>query len=239
MSVDTWTPHTADDYASGFNQLLPSGPAWPRDRTSVLQMVVAGLAEIWGSPVDTSAALLLTQESDPRSTVILLSDWERAWGLPDDCVDEGQSIADRQAALVQKYTLLGAQSREFFINVANQLGYQIDTIREWSPFMAGVSRCGDTRNLDDNVHYRWEIGPPEMRFYWSISVGVLKDTWFRASSGQAGVDPMLRIGIASELECLIRRWAPAHTVVTFDYSALSDLDFSQAYNSAYTTLLMA
>jgi len=36
---------------------------------------------------------------------------------------------------------------------------------EWSPFMAGVSHCGDTRNMYDNTGwYRWEIGPPEMRF---------------------------------------------------------------------------
>jgi uncharacterized protein YmfQ (DUF2313 family) len=45
-------------------------------------------------------------------------------------------------------------------------------------------------------------------------------TWFRVggSGGQTGVDPHLRIALATDLECLLRRWKPAHSDVVFDYS---------------------
>lgn len=235
MSNDKWVQRGVDEYAEGLNGVLPTGPAWPRNSGAVLQKVVRGLAGVWGDPVEKLAALLLTQESDPRSTVVLLPDWERAFGLPDDCLAEPLSNADRQNALVNKMTLLGAQSRAFFIEQAARIGYAI-TIREFAPFMAGVSRCGDTTALDDDGDYRWEIGPAEIRYYWTVKVSGLRFTWFRASSGQAGVDPMLRIGIATDLECLIRRWKPAHTEVVFDYSPLIDLDFSQDFDSSYLML---
>jgi uncharacterized protein YmfQ (DUF2313 family) len=115
-------------------------------------------------------------------------------------------------------TLLGGQSRAFFTWVGECLGYEIIRIREWSPFMAGISNCGDTR--DQWGDYRWEIGPPEMRFYWATHPGQANLVWFRAGSGQAGVDPHLRIGIVPDLECLFNRWQPAHTQVIYDYSSL-------------------
>jgi uncharacterized protein YmfQ (DUF2313 family) len=295
--TDTWTQRTAAEYAQGFNSLLPRGGAWPRDQESVLQKVVWGLAGIWGDPVEAEAALLLTKESDPRSTVMLLPDWERAWGLPDLCLAEPLTIADRQNALVSRMTMLGGQSRAFFIKLAASIGYVI-RITEYAPFMCGVSECGDTtgragvigtssdtlsfttgpygpinvtagmplvagdgvmlvsRSTGANVQgyvtsysgtqlyftatsfsgvssysdfnllriddYRWEIGPEEMRFYWTVAVDAARLSWFRASSGQAGVDHHLEIGIATDLECLLRRDKPAHTDIVFDYSGLAN-----------------
>jgi uncharacterized protein YmfQ (DUF2313 family) len=119
-------------------------------------------------------------------------------------------------------TILGAQSRQFFIDVAAQLGYTI-TIREYRPFMAGMDRAGDNRiyNADGSLGL-WpaQIGSPAMRFVWTVRVGLVRLTWFRASKGQAGIDPHLRIAHAEDLECIIRRWSPAHTVVLFDYSGV-------------------
>jgi uncharacterized protein YmfQ (DUF2313 family) len=167
---------------------------------------------------------------------MLLPDWERAWGLPDLCLDEPLTIADRQNALVGKMTTIGAQSRAFFTAQALRVGYVV-TIHEWSPFMCGISMCGDTRNLDNGVNYRWEIGGPTMRYYWAVRVGALRFSWFRASSGQAGIDPMLRIGIATDLECLLRRLAPAHTDLIFDYSIIAELDFNKPFDSGYIEML--
>src|SRR4051812_31872200 len=103
------------DYTQAFSNLLPQGLAWPRHASSVLMKVVSGLASIFGF-VDARAADLLEIETDPRFTGELLEDWERAFGLPDKCLSEPVSIADRRIALVLRMTLLGAQSREFFIN---------------------------------------------------------------------------------------------------------------------------
>jgi uncharacterized protein YmfQ (DUF2313 family) len=206
-----------DDYADALAALLPPGLAWPREPETVLMTALRGLAQVFGF-FDSRAADLLERESDPRRTVELLPDWERNWGLPDPCIAEPLTIADRQIALVTKMTLLGGQSRQFFVDASARIGYKI-RITEYAPFMCGVSRCGDTR--DQWGDWRWEIGPPEMRFYWTVHIDKARLSWFRASSGQAGVDPHLRIGIATDLECLLRRWKPGHSDIVFDYSGLA------------------
>ena len=212
---DRHVRRTGADYTQSFLSLLPQGYAWPRHGDSLLVQVCRGLCEYWGF-VDGRAGDLLERESDPRSTIELLPDWERNWGLPDPCYTGPLTIHDRQVALVLRMTMLGGQSRQFFYDVATFLGYTI-TITEWSPFMAGVSNCGDTRPIGSQ-YFRWYIGPPEMRFYWTVHVTGARLTWFRSAQGQAGVDHHLEIGLAEDLECLFNRWKPAHTQIIFDYS---------------------
>jgi uncharacterized protein YmfQ (DUF2313 family) len=180
-----------------------------------------GMADVWGAFVDKRLADLLELESDPRSTVDLLPEWERAFGLPDDCLAEPVSIADRQKALTARIATLGGQQPEFFVRLAAGLGYTI-RIAEHMPFMCGVSEVGDTRPVDGPVAgFRWEIGPESMRPYWTVLVLNPRLSWFRVGASEVGVDPHLRIGIATDLECLIRRFGPAHTVIYFDYSGLA------------------
>jgi uncharacterized protein YmfQ (DUF2313 family) len=214
---DTWVARTGAEYAGALRDLLPDGQAWPRNPQSYLQKWCAGNGLIWGD-VDASAAQLLIGDSDPRATIAMLPDWERNFGLPDPCLAlPPQTIGARQAALVDKMTILGGQSREFFISVAASLGYAV-TITEYSPFMCGISQCGDTRDATGN--YRWQIGPPTIRYYWTVNVGAAPLVWFRCGEGQCGRDPMLTIGGGTGLECRISQWAPAHTQVLFNYSGL-------------------
>lgn len=179
--------------------------------------VLSGQAAIWADVVEARAFDLLVRETDPRATMDLLAEWERAFGLPDPCVDEPLTIADRREALVERMTTEGGQSRAFFIAVAAALGYTI-TITEYSPWMFGVSEFGET---DDGTGYpRWEMGSPDIRFYWTVRVGAVRLTWWRFGSAEFGIDPHLRIALATDLECVIRRLKPAHTEVLFDYSGL-------------------
>ena len=401
------------EYLSAFLRLLPLGIAWPRKPDSVLVKTSRGLTNVWGF-VDNRAADLLEREADPRYTIELLPEWERAWGLPDPCFpgtwittwhpgdyeylgtfshvngviydsyagnitevdappDEnglqthyiqdlfeflsaggkfrltvewrgigptnrslivqlstqtsrvwlGESgagtdeyafsiinstvtdlgdgfmrsildvtvaaeglhscelilaapdgvvdypglndgsgvhirsaslreliarqqfvqppIGDRQRMLVKIMTMLGRQSRQWFKELGDWIGFPIhmeqweekdangnviavhnSSFHEWSPFMAGISHVGDTRmQYDNSGYYRWEIGPPEMRFYWTVQPAIAAVIWFRAGSGQAGVDPHVRVGVAQDLACLFRRWKPAHTELVFDYSSLT------------------
>ncbi|MCA1419500.1 putative phage tail protein [Bradyrhizobium sp. BRP23] len=242
--MDQHVTRTGDDYAEQLAKLLPRGQAWPTFYESTLQTVVRGLAQVWGD-FELRASLLLEQESDPRSTIELLPDWERNWGLPDPCYKSPQSIADRQRALVQRMTIEGAQSRAFFIDIAAQIGYTI-TITEYRPFMVGIDRVGDNRVIGDGSHtqldylgrlaldptgvppdegeyseYPYILGPDSNRWYWTVHVGTTRLTWFRCSAGQCGVDPHLIIALAEDLECLLNRWKPAHTQIIFDYSGLS------------------
>jgi uncharacterized protein YmfQ (DUF2313 family) len=218
--------------------LLPNGQAWPKRVVgSVLYQTCDGLCEYWGV-VDGRAADLLETESDPRATFELLPDWERNWGLPDPCLTHPPTaLEERRMALVAKMTMIGGQSRQFFINIAKAFGYTI-TITEYAPYMTGVSRCGDTRGDDiyDPTHYHWELGAPEIRFYWTVHVSALSLTYFHVNSSQCGIDRLLDIGIATDLECVLGKLKPAHTQIVYDYSPLDALDFTQLYNTEYLAL---
>ena len=214
---DRFVRRTADDYVAAFLTLLPRGQVWVRDRGRLIIQVCAGLARYWGH-VDGRAADLLERESDPQRTIELLPEWERAFGLPDECFPEATTFGERQRMLVTKITWQGGQSRQYFIDIVAWLGFRIQ-IKEWSPFMAGISRAGDTRPTPED-NFRWYVGAPENRFAWTAQIGHMGLTWFRASSGQAGVDHHLEFRTPLAVECLLRRWAPAHTRLVFDYSSL-------------------
>ncbi|WP_166304668.1 YmfQ family protein [Bradyrhizobium sp. 2S1] len=238
---------SGSDYTEAYLALLPQGQAWPRhapDSTTVRG--ITGLCDYWGF-VDGRAADLLERESDPRQTVELLRDWESNWGLPDPCYQSPQSIAERQQALIMRMTMQGAQSREFFIGIAAQIGYSI-TITEYRTFVVGLDRVGDNRVHGDGSHPMYNewgqpiknpdgenvalgelsewpyygLGPDTNRFYWTVHVHQAGLVWFRCASSQCGVDPHLRIKLADDLECLLNRWKPAHTQIIFDYSGLSN-----------------
>ncbi len=217
-----------DDYIDPLSQLLPQGQAWPKwDTGSLLMKFVAGCAQIFGD-VDSRASDLLERESDPRLTIELLPDWERNFGLPDDCLAEPVSIGDRQQALTQRMTLQGDQSRQFFLDYASAIGQKIQVI-EHSPFMCGVSQCGDTRGLTDSGQPRWEVGGPNMRFYWTIAPDHPRLTWFRTGQSACG-EHLLTIGIFTDAECIWNRLKPAHTELAFDFGNLVPLTKFQGIN---------
>jgi uncharacterized protein YmfQ (DUF2313 family) len=245
--ADQHVTRTGEDYAVALQGLLPQGQAWPRAWEGMLMLVVRGLTRIWGD-FETRASKLLEVESDPRMTIELLPDWERNWGLPDPCYKAPLTIYERQVALVMRMTIQGAQSREFFIQVAAQIGYTIG-ITEYRVWTVGIDGCGDCRvygdlppdpmrdqwgrpyldarggHLEDGELSAWPnygIGPPSNNYYWTVHVDQAKLVWFRVSSGQCGVDPHLRIGVFDDLECLLNRWKPAHTEIIFDYSGLQE-----------------
>jgi len=187
-----------DDYGTSFLTLLPQGQAWPKYPGTTLDLACRGLAEYWGF-VDGRAADLLEIESDPRETTEMLLDWERNWGLPDPCLPHPPTDEDlRREELVFKMTLLGRQDRQFFKDYADRL-HETITIREYAPYMTGVSRVGDTRKpgSDTYPYFRWQLGPPWMRFYWTVHID----------------------HVGTGVECVLTRYKPAHTEIVFTYSA--------------------
>ncbi len=216
---DTWVQRTATEYAQAIAGELPTGTAWSRDPDGDLMHWVEGCAEIWGD-VSAAAALLLIVESDPSKTVGLLPDWEAALGLPDPCVPQLLTLPERQTALVNKLTTQGGQSREFFIGVAAALGYTI-TIRECSTFQFGLSSFGGPRG-------RFQL--PSARYCWTVRVAGPRATRFQFGRSSFGRDSFCEIVHAEDLECVIRRWKPAHTTVLFDYEVYGAVfDFFFAY----------
>lgn len=264
--TDTWVQRRADEYAQAIESELPTGTAWPRETGSDLMRWVAGCAAVWGD-VDARAATLAVVESDPRSTFELLPDWERAYGLPDLCIRVPQTIEERRNALVAKVTATGGQSRAFFIAEAAALGYTI-SIYEFAPYLCGITECGDTRPdgaltityaqcgamecgadpicsviQTGGDEWRWELGPPELRYFWKVKLAHNKLTWFRGGTGECGQDHHCEIGLADDLECLFRRYKPASSEVIFDYAAVDvaaagGLDASKRARSLAPFLLL-
>lgn len=74
---------SAEAYLAQLQALLPPGSAWPRAANATLTKLLGALAEELAR-LD-ARALALIDEADGRSTLELLSDWERVCGLPDPC----------------------------------------------------------------------------------------------------------------------------------------------------------
>jgi uncharacterized protein YmfQ (DUF2313 family) len=108
--------------------------------------------------------------------------------------------------------------------------------------MCGVSHVGDTRqqpyNLDTPTEYRWQLGPPEIRYYWTVHVSGEKFVYFHVNSSICGIDRLLAIIGPEDLECILNRWKPAHTEIVYDFSPLFSLDFTQGFNTQYLAMGM-
>ncbi|NVM78913.1 uncharacterized protein YmfQ (DUF2313 family) [Duganella sp. SG902] len=105
--------------------------------------------------VQASAAVLL-QEMDPRTTVALLDDWERVYGLPDEGLMAATTVEERQARLVTKVNQTGGLSKAYIQSLLEQAGYTV-IIDEPRGFFAGENACGDRLYDPDKVVWYWRV----------------------------------------------------------------------------------
>lgn len=196
-------PYSADAYAAQLAQLLPQGAAWPREQDTVLANLVSALAQ---DPARLDAAMhALLTELDPSQALLMLEEWERVCGLPDECSQPGETIAERREAIVAKLSAQGGQTPEYFAELATLLAGAPCTVREYRPFRAGRSAVGDALSNGDWVH-TFTIHAPETPI-----------RHFR--TGQSATGEALRKWGNERLECTLKRLAPAHTIVIFSYGA--------------------
>jgi uncharacterized protein YmfQ (DUF2313 family) len=193
---------SADDYLRQLQALLPPGPAWPRDDDAPLTRELAGIS-VEPSRIDARATQL-AEELDPRTTSELLLDWERVAGLPDACVAASgvtQSTAQRRAALVARLTMIGGQSRAYFIALAAYLGYAI-TITEF-PLHDVCSDVSASLNASP-----WQ-------YAWQVNAAL--NTVIELTVAD-GADDALAAWSNTALECVLNRFKPAHTTLIFSYT---------------------
>lgn len=184
---------------SALQNLLPQGRVWPRDPDSVQADFWQSIAGSFKRVCDAAGFLLV--DAFPSTTEFLLPEWEETLGLPDPCVVGPQTIAQRVAAVVAKFTDSGGQSAAYFIALSAALGYPGVTVINHAPFRTGHSRCGDP------------VGSEDWIFVWTLNAPTVPVSYFRCGTAHCG-DPLYSLG-GPELRCTTERYAPAHTKVLF------------------------
>jgi uncharacterized protein YmfQ (DUF2313 family) len=193
---------TGDDYAQVLADLLPRGLAWPRDPAAVIMLTMRGLAEEYARVTERNCDLLA--ESYPCGSTETLPDWERICGLPDPCTGPLDTLQQRRAAVCGVLGARGGQSAAYFIQLAADHGYDIE-ITEYTPFRVDLNSVEDPL-LDSAWWFTWTISTPE---HAAI-------TYFRTD--QSAVEEPLASWGDQQLECLILKHAPAHTIPMFEYT---------------------
>lgn len=181
---------TRDAYRAQLQALLPIGAAWSRESDAALTGLLDGLAEELARVDGRGDALMA--ETDPRQVTETLSEWEAAWGLPDGCVSAEPTPDGRRLALHQRVASLGGQSAAYYVGMAALLGYEAE-IEQFTPSRLPFTLA---RRLAD----------PPWAFAWRVAV-----------YGPLSIDGP-PIYASADLDCVISRLRPAHTVVSFDYA---------------------
>jgi uncharacterized protein YmfQ (DUF2313 family) len=205
------TTPTAADYLWQFQRLLPRGRIWHRGWGTLQAQDLLTLMPTWVRLHARAENLLV--DAFPCTTVELMPEWEETLGLPDPCTGELPTLQQRQQAICAKFAARGGQSVQYFIDLAESLGYTV-TIKQFAPFRAGINRAGDPA-------YSAEWG-----FAWAIIGPIATVTYFRADVSTAG-EPLAAWG-NELLECTIREYAPAHTIPIFEYPTESTWDVGES-----------
>lgn len=177
-------------YGRALKKLLPPGKVWRLTTDSVLSKLFHGFGDELARVEQRGRDWV--EETDPRTATETLDDWERMLGLPDeDVLTIPATPGERRTAIVQKLLRTGGQSPAYFEGLALASGWLVYVIEGYGGTVArcGTARCGDPMNGT-----AWA-------FVWRVDV-----------------DSALPDALTSdELERVIQRVAPAHTVVFFNY----------------------
>jgi uncharacterized protein YmfQ (DUF2313 family) len=131
----------------------------------------------------------LIEEADPRTTDEMLPDWEGFAGLPDPAIPRPIGLPARRAALQDRLIEIVGQNASDYIDLIARYGYPGATISFDSAFVVGVSGAGDP------------VGDGGVQFWWIVTITAPIGT----------VTPIVAV------EHAVRRRAPLHTFVTFEY----------------------
>lgn len=181
---------------------IPTGFAWPDgdpDTYSAARWM--GLADALSQVEGSMEAML--PETDPRSAVALLPDYQRVLG-PDPCMVDQSSLttAQQQQLAFQRWTGAGGNYAGWFIAAAAAIGQGI-TVTEYGPCECGSAACGD------------ELVPVPVNCSVIVTLPSL-GAW-DAECGNAECGDPLGSFTTSQVECFFKTWGPLGIDVFFSY----------------------
>ncbi|MEG6417470.1 DUF2313 domain-containing protein [Enterobacter asburiae] len=193
--------YTSADYQSALLALFPRGRVWQTGPYNPQTNLAKALAKSF-QRVDASAISLLAG-GFPATALELLPEWEESLGLTDNCtIGETYTIERRRQAVVARLVGKGSLSKQFYIDLAKTLGYEI-TIDEYRQARSGFSVCGEALNGQD-----WP-------FTWRVNAQ--QTTYVQARAGVTFCGEPLATWGNKILECSLNQLAPPFTILLFSY----------------------
>lgn len=117
--------HTKEQHTQALADVLPNGYTFEAKNIndSNFRQLLRGLA----GELFTAEGYLITLEQEyfPDATNLFLSEWEKAIGIPDDCLSGTGSNDDRRRDILVKLASLGVQTTDDFIALAEIFGVTI------------------------------------------------------------------------------------------------------------------
>ena len=190
------------DYDQALTNLLPPGPAWNRATGSPGSAVLtSGASQL--QRID-ALAMKLIEEADPRTCAETFEDWLRVYGIPDECMIGLDDLTDEQKR--QALLLLVRRSgltHDFYDELGAIFDIDVDT-GAYDPFRV-------TSRVDSPI---WGTD-------WAHAYVIVVRTSLTSSQNlfrtTSRADERLASWGISFLECLVRKNAPAHAEVIFEY----------------------
>lgn len=190
------------DYDLALTHLLPPGPAWNRATGSPGSAVLtSGASQL--QRID-ALAMKLIEEADPRTCAETFEDWLRVYGIPDECMIGIEDLTDDQKR--QALLLLVRRSgltHDFYDELGAIFDIDVDT-GAYDPFRV-------TSRVDSPI---WGTD-------WAHAYVIVVRTSLTSSKNlfrtTSRADERLASWGISFLECLVRKNAPAHAEVIFEY----------------------
>lgn len=144
---------TVVEAASALRRLLPPGVAWAAPDGSRLWQYCRALGTRLVAVHQRTLDMI--SESDPRTAVESLPEWEAMLGLP-----ATGTTAQRQSAVTAAWVARGGQTPAYFVALASSGGWTI-TITEHvgEELRCGVAQCGDEM-ASEAGSYTWEVTGP-------------------------------------------------------------------------------
>lgn len=196
-------PYSEKDYEQCIEQLLPRGPIWKRRHGSILDSLVFSFAREL-TRVDRKIDSILN-ESDPRTSLDMLSEWFIDWGIPSECLAalSDPTQEEMRQELITKITSNRSLTAQYFKDIAETLGYEAE-IETYSAFTVASPANKKLFGTEWNTSY-------------AMGIRVRSNASSKLFTTQWTADQSLAIWGDRLFECIMRTLVPAHVTAIFEY----------------------